>query len=43
MKIPKYDEDEECVNELIDEIEVFLKMGTALNTNQAIIGFTALF
>jgi len=43
IKILKYDEDKECVNELIDEIEVFLRMGTAVNTNQAIISFAALF
>ena len=43
MKILKYDEDEEFINELIDEIEVFLRTDIAVNTNQAIIGFAALF
>ena len=41
-KILKYNEDKECVNELINKIEVFLRMDTAVNTNQAIIGFAAL-
>ena len=43
MKIPKYDEDEECINELINKIKVFLRMGMAMNINQAIIGFATLF
>ena len=32
-KIPTYDKDKEFVTKLVDEIEVFLRMGTTNHTN----------
>ena len=42
-KVPTYNEDKVLITELVDEIEVFLRIGQANRTNQAIIGFDSLF
>ena len=42
-KVPTNNEDKVLIIELVDEIEVFLRMGQVNRTNQAIIGINSYF